>query len=215
MTVGIPSIRTPPSGFGISTPRTGLGFHVPFSNFSRTTPQCLSRWGPSCSLVMPSIPAASDCVGLLAGLLARFPAPRLVPSDSRTSLSVGRFAKRRLEIARDRSPRPHRFLRPRLPRWRPQLSLRRISDSSRSRSSSSSSSVLWFFRPSLHRLSSASSLLWRLLTSARLSSCRSPRVNTGSVLSRRPALPYCLLVLSGFVVPSQLAPAIWPHCRFV
>ena len=81
--------------------------------------------------------------------------------------------------------------------------------------SSFSSSVLWSFGPLLRQLSSASTLLRPLLTSAGFSSDRSPRVNAGSFTSRRPALPNCLLMPSGFVVPSQLAPATRPLCQFV
>ncbi len=57
-TVGIPSCRTPPFGFGISTCRTGVTAYVPASNFARIFDQC--RFGcPSSSVVyIRSIPGA-------------------------------------------------------------------------------------------------------------------------------------------------------------
>ena len=54
----MPSLRTPPSGFGISTRFTGFGLYVPLSSCSRMVGQCCFRWSPSWLTVIPSTPGA-------------------------------------------------------------------------------------------------------------------------------------------------------------
>src|ERR1035441_826324 len=56
-TVGMPSLRTPPSGLGISTRLTGCGSYVPLNNCSRMTGQCCFRYSGNCGTVIPSTPA--------------------------------------------------------------------------------------------------------------------------------------------------------------
>src|SRR5665648_342394 len=55
-TVGTPNSLIPPSGFGISTLRTGLGLYVPSNRLSITWLAWVSRYGRSSSTLIPSIP---------------------------------------------------------------------------------------------------------------------------------------------------------------
>lgn len=57
-TVGMPSLRTPPSGFGISTRFTGFGLYIPLRSCSRMVAQCCFRWSPSWLTVIPATPGA-------------------------------------------------------------------------------------------------------------------------------------------------------------
>jgi hypothetical protein len=57
-TVGIPSRRTPPSGLGISTRRTGRGLYVPPRSSSLIHTQCSMSQGLRSAVSIPSIPAA-------------------------------------------------------------------------------------------------------------------------------------------------------------
>ena len=59
MTVGIPNCRIPfPSGFGISTRRTGRGRYVPSRISCLIAGHCLNMTSSITSVVMPSIPGA-------------------------------------------------------------------------------------------------------------------------------------------------------------
>jgi hypothetical protein len=57
-TVGTPSIRSPPSGLGIVTRRTGAGRYVPSSSCLRIATQFSRSHGRSSAIVLPSTPAA-------------------------------------------------------------------------------------------------------------------------------------------------------------
>ena len=57
-TVGIPSGRLLPSGFGISTLRTGEGTYVPSKRFERIWGHNSRKVSGNCSTVTPSIPGA-------------------------------------------------------------------------------------------------------------------------------------------------------------
>ena len=57
-TVGMPSLRSSPSGFGISTRFTGFGLYVPLISCSRMAVQCCFRWSSSWLTVIPSTPGA-------------------------------------------------------------------------------------------------------------------------------------------------------------
>ena len=99
--LGMPSFRTPPSGFGISTRFTGCGLKVPLNNCSRIAGQCCIRYPGSSWTVMPSTPGlpllaltrlnaclqfsrpqtSSINCSVMAGLsVPRFPADDSVPS---------------------------------------------------------------------------------------------------------------------------------------
>ena len=58
ITVGIPSLRTPPSGFGISTRLTGDGVYFPFRILSVNSWLCSFSHGSAASMVIPSTPGA-------------------------------------------------------------------------------------------------------------------------------------------------------------
>src|SRR6185369_7076122 len=86
-TVGIPNVRLPPLGFGISTFSTGWGIYVPSSSSSLMRGQCSLRYPSSWSTVIPSTPGAPllDTTRRKAAIML----PRLtVSSISRAPASV-------------------------------------------------------------------------------------------------------------------------------
>ena len=58
-TVGIPSCRTPPSGFGISFRRTGCGLYLPLRMLSSSSSLCSLNQRGASSTVIPSISGRS------------------------------------------------------------------------------------------------------------------------------------------------------------
>jgi hypothetical protein len=56
--IGMPSSRSPPSGLGIVTRRTGLGRYVPRNSCSRIAGHAVRRWATVWSMSRPSTPAA-------------------------------------------------------------------------------------------------------------------------------------------------------------
>ena len=58
VTVGMPSFRIPPSGFGISTLLTGEGVYFPFLIFPTSSWLCSFSHDSAASMVIPSIPGA-------------------------------------------------------------------------------------------------------------------------------------------------------------
>ena len=58
VTVGMPSIRFPPLGFGISTLRTAQGIYVPHCICDLMADQFFHKWSWSSSTPIPSMPAA-------------------------------------------------------------------------------------------------------------------------------------------------------------
>ena len=91
-TVGIPSIRLPPSGLGISTLRTACGWYRPSPICCRTAGQCARAWAGKSSMVMPSMPGAP----LLA--FTRFHArARLSLASTSSSSSVVTFTSSCIE----------------------------------------------------------------------------------------------------------------------
>lgn len=89
-TVGIPSFRTPPSGFGISFRRTGWGLYFPIRMLSRSSSRCSLNHGSASSTVIPSIPGApwlalTRLYALFRFSLLRIRSSRSAPSCSLTS----------------------------------------------------------------------------------------------------------------------------------
>jgi len=58
VTVGMPSFRFPPSGFGISTRLTGDGVYFPLRILSVSSRLCSFSHGSVASMVIPSTPGA-------------------------------------------------------------------------------------------------------------------------------------------------------------
>ncbi len=180
ITVGMPNSRWPPCGLGFSTRRTGLGVQRPASSFARIFSPWRAKWDSSCSVVMPSMPAA----------------PRLrltAPSARRRFSSAATCSIRSSCITFCRESRGSRsgsrrhwpatvppLLPPPAPRLVPPAGKDpAVRDSGKPLAryaSRSSSFAPWSFSPLLQRHYPPSRLLWLLLTSPPLSRGNSPQV---------------------------------------
>ena len=169
----MPSPRSPPPGFGIRTGRTGAGLYVPASNFALM----LFQWRRTCAAVssmpMPSIPAAPRLAFTAFHAAFRLSTASTCSSRSSFSAFIHNLPPGPSSAASDR------FASRNPPVGSPSAAVLVDGLSGDSRNGFRSPAVslsLCAFGPSLQPLSQPSSLLWPLLTSARLSTGRSPRV---------------------------------------
>ena len=88
VTVGMPSFRTPPSGFGISTLRTGDGVYFLLSIRLINSCCCSFRYGRASSVVISSIPAAPLFAFTLLYALLRLSLCRIASKSSGCALSL-------------------------------------------------------------------------------------------------------------------------------
>ena len=91
-TVGMPNLRCPPPGFGISTRFTGLGRYLPVSSFVLILGQCFWRCSGSSATVIPSTPGAPRFCFTLSRATIRFSRlntrPHISPSCYAFSVSI-------------------------------------------------------------------------------------------------------------------------------
>src|SRR5690606_353716 len=213
----MPSRRVPPDGLAISTRRTGLGVKRPASNLAARLSQCRSTWARNCPVVIPSIPAAPPLA------TTAFSASRAFSALTTCSITLSciAFCPRscsKLHSPSARSGPPGFTLPPHLCRPRTATSsvaplpLRTASQNPETPNLALHLVLRPFAPPGFHP---ASSLLWPLLTSPRLSSGSPPQVRRLHFLRTPPDSTLVPRQPSGFAVPSQLARHFRPLCLFV
>ena len=99
LTVGIPSFRIPPSGFGISTRLTGSGVYFPLLILPMSSFWFSRRYAPASSTVIPSIPGAPLFAFTLLKALFRLSLSSIFSKSSGCALSRSFHIRRKERCA--------------------------------------------------------------------------------------------------------------------